>query len=97
MAEANCTISVWVTPGASRDEVAGLRQDLVHLRVSAPPRDGRANTAVEALLARSLEIPVSHVSILRGRTSRGKLVAIRGLADDEVRRRLRLEPPSLGR
>ena len=96
MAQGNSTISVWVTPGVSRDEVAGLRQDLVHLRVSAPAREGRANIAVETLLARSLDIPVSHVRILRGRTSRRKLVAIQGLAYDEVRRRLGLEPPIAG-
>ena len=91
MSQDTTTIPVWVTPGASRDAVAGLRQDSIHLRVASPARQGRANAAVEALLARSLGIPGSGVRILRGHTSRRKLVAIQGLTHNEVLQLLGLD------
>ena len=93
MPETTATISVWVTPGASSEGIAGLREDAVHLRVSAPARDGRANAAVQELLAHSLNLPKRRVQIVRGHMSRRKLVVVEGLSSEEVLRQLGLESP----
>lgn len=71
-------ITVKVVPGASRDRVAGLLGDALKIQVSAPPERGRANTAVEALLANALGLPARDVSVIRGTTSPRKTVLIRG-------------------
>jgi hypothetical protein len=81
-------LTVHVHPRASRNEVVAHGGRSVRLRVTAPPAGGAANDAVRALLAETLGCPRSAVTILRGHTTRTKLVAIDGLAPDDVGRRL---------
>ena len=54
---------------------------------AAPERD-KANKAVAVLLAKKLGVPKSSVSVVRGFSSRDKVVRIDGVADREVRGRL---------
>ncbi|OGL13240.1 MAG: hypothetical protein A3J45_11025, partial [Candidatus Rokubacteria bacterium RIFCSPHIGHO2_02_FULL_69_13] len=63
-----------VQPRASRDEVVGWREGVLRVRVTAPPVEGEANRAVEALLARTLGVARSAVSVVRGGQGREKLV-----------------------
>lgn len=58
------------------------------LAVSAKPEAGRANHAVELLLARLLGVPARQVEVARGAASRSKWVTIEGMAAAEVERRL---------
>lgn len=71
-------ITVKVVPGASRDHVAGLLGDALKVRVSAPPERGRANAAVEQVLADALGMSAKVVSVIRGRTSPRKTVFVSG-------------------
>ena len=61
------------------------------MRVTAPPVAGRANVALERLLARHLGIARGAVRVVSGSASRHKVVAIDGLDASEVRRRLGAE------
>ena len=81
-------LAIRVQPRAKRTEVAGERGGAVVIRVSAPPVDGKANAAVEKLVADKLGVPKSAVAIVRGDSSRDKLVRIDGLSADEARTRL---------
>lgn len=76
-------------PRASRDELAGFDDTgRLKVRLTAPPVEGAANRALVKLLARRLGVSRSAVSVLRGETSRNKLVEIDGLSDDAVRNAL---------
>ena len=77
-----------VHPRASRDEVVAWRDDALRVRVTAPPVDGEANTAVRALVARTLGVAPSTVEVVRGERSRDKVVRVRGLSLSDVRARL---------
>lgn len=57
--------------------------------MTAAPERGRANAEVVALLAGSLGIGRGDVQVVSGHTGRDKLVELRGIASDEVERRLR--------
>ena len=81
-------IKVRVQPRASRNEVVGYREDEVRLRVTSPPEAGRANEGVIALLSQALHIPKSRICILRGLSSRNKLVLVEGLTEGQIRRRI---------
>jgi uncharacterized protein (TIGR00251 family) len=81
-------LAIRVQPRAKRTEVAGERGGAVVIRVSAPPVEGKANEAVEKLIADKLGVPKSAVAIVRGDSSRDKLVRIDGLSADEARTRL---------
>ena len=79
-----CTISVRVQPRASRDRVLGFRDGTVRVSVTAPPQDGRANAAVLVLLAERLGVAKSRLRIVRGHSSRDKLVAVEGIGSEAI-------------
>lgn len=68
-------LTVRVTPGARGESLEIAGGSLV-IRVRAKPKDGEANEAVLALLARALNVPRSSLALLRGATSREKVVQI---------------------
>jgi uncharacterized protein (TIGR00251 family) len=70
-------IEVKVTPRASRDEIAGTRDGVLHVRVRAAPVDDAANKAVIKLIAKREGVPPSRVRIVRGRSGRRKLLEIK--------------------
>ncbi len=81
-------IKVRVQPRASKDQVLGYREDVLRLRVTAPPAEGKANEAVVSLLAEALGIAKGRVRIVKGRSSREKVVLVESLTQEEVQRRL---------
>lgn len=75
-------INVYVTPKSGRDVLCGLEADikgnaLLKLKVSAPPDNGKANIAVCKLIAKSLRLPKTYVSVKRGHKSRYKQIEIK--------------------
>jgi len=68
-------LRVRVTPGA-RTETVAIVDGAVQVKVRAKPQDGAANTAVEALVAKALGIPKSRCTVLRGATSREKVLGV---------------------
>ena len=82
------SITLRVTPSASRDAVVGWQGDVLRLRVAAPAQRGKANEAVLRLLAAALGIERRRLRIVRGPTSRQKVVSVDGLDEAEVRARL---------
>ena len=81
-------IAVKVLPRAAKDEIVGWLEDALKVRVQAPPQDGRANRALEALLADALSLKKNAVTVTTGRASAMKRVAIVGLTREEIVRRL---------
>ena len=86
-------ISVRLTPRASRDEIVGLRDGLLLVRVTAAPVDGAANEALVRLLAKALRVPPRDLRIASGATARTKVVEVAGLDAAEVAERL--TPPRM--
>jgi len=79
-----------VQPRASRNAVVGLMGDAVKLALTAPPVDGKANAAVVEYLAELLRVSKSSVTIVSGETGRNKLIAVRGVTAEQVRKALNL-------
>lgn len=77
-----------VQPRASRNAVVGLMGDAVKLALTAPPVDGKANAAVVEYLAELLRVSKSSVTIVSGETGRNKLIAVRGVTAEQVRKAL---------
>jgi uncharacterized protein len=78
-------IEVRVIPRAGRDEVGGEREGRLLIRLTAPPVDGAANAALCRLIARRARVPARRVTIVRGQTSRDKVVRVEGLPESELR------------
>ena len=72
-------------PRGGRDQVVGERDGAVLIRISAPPVDGKANAALIAFVAKTIGVPKSAVTIIRGETSRNKVIRVEGHAPADVR------------
>ena len=85
VAKDGCVVfSVRVQPRASRNEVVGVIEGSLKLRIQAPAMENRANEAVVEYLATLLKTPKSAVRILGGEHSRVKRVEIRGVQPRDV-------------
>ena len=74
-------LSVKLQPRASRNEIGEAAGNELRIKVTAPPVDAAANEALLRLLAEVLDCPRSSVQLVRGHTSRHKVVF---LADTTV-------------
>jgi uncharacterized protein (TIGR00251 family) len=82
------TLEVKVTPRASRDEIVGMRDGVLGVRVTAAPVDDAANKAVVKLIAKRAGVAPSRVRISKGTRGRRKRIEIEG-AGPEVLKLLR--------
>lgn len=78
-------LPVRVQPRSRRDEVVGERAGAVVIRLTAPPVDGKANAALCAFVAKAAGVPKTSVSVVRGQTSRDKVVRVAGATAEQVR------------
>ena len=74
-------LEVWVQPGAKKDELAGLHDNRLKIRLCAPAVDNKANQALVLYVARLLGLKRNQVSLTAGHTSRRK--TLRVLAEQE--------------
>jgi hypothetical protein len=81
-------LKVKVVPGASRSELSGWLGDMLKIRISAPPENGKANGAVKVFLAEKLGLPKSAIAITAGKSAQRKVIEIQGLSSGEVMERL---------
>ena len=81
-------IWVRVQPGAPKNEIVGFVDDILRVKLMAPPVEGKANEALVAFLSKALQVRKSAVEILRGTTGRDKLLSIEDLSKEEIRSRL---------
>lgn len=91
-------LRVRVTPRGGRDAVIGVRpeDDVLLVRVAAPPVDGAANKACIMLIAEALCVRRGEIALVSGQTSRDKRFAISSLTDAELRERLETLPQASG-
>lgn len=76
------SIAIRVVPGASFPGVGGLRGESLVVRVHERAVDGRATEAALTVLAAALGVRRRDVRLVRGATSRDKIVAVdRGHAE----------------
>lgn len=78
---------ITVKPKAARNEVVHGPEG-VQVRVTAPPVEGAANTAVIKTLATALGVPKSRLAITAGATGRLKRVTVQGFTQEELDARL---------
>ena len=80
------TLSLRVQPGAGKTEPAGNYGDsALRLRLAAPAVEGRANKACIKFLAKALGVPLAAVSILRGESSRDKVLRVRSVEQTRLK------------
>ena len=76
-------------PSGGADRIDGCASDdagrsYLKARVRAAPEDGKANAALEAMLAKAFGVAKSKVKVARGTTARLKSVEIEGVSDADI-------------
>ena len=84
-------LEVKVQPRASRNRIEKVEEGRLKIKVTVPPEGGKANQKVVELLSKALKVPKSNIEIVRGETSRVKLVRIEGTSLATLQEKLRVE------
>ena len=96
MSGSEAKISLRVYPSAVRSEVVGFSDGVLQVRVAAPPVKGQANKELLAFLSKTLAVGKGALTIVKGHTSRSKVIAIGGLSQEDIMKRLSSKPFSSG-
>lgn len=80
-------IKIKVIPGASKEGVEWFG-DMLKVKVRTAPEKGRANVAVENLLATHLGLASSAVNVVAGFTQAFKTIEIAGMDDEGLRNKI---------
>lgn len=81
--EDGIVLNLYIQPRASKNEVCGLQDNALKIRLTSPPVDGAANKLCREFLADLFSVPKKAVKIISGETSRHKRVRI--LSNDAAR------------
>ena len=77
-----------VYPNATKSEVVGFTDEILRVKIAAPPAKGKANKELVDFLSRLLGVAKSRINIIRGQSNRNKVIAIEGLSQEELLERL---------
>lgn len=69
-------LSVYIQPNAKETAVVGLYEDKLKIKIAALPVDGKANKFLCDFIAKQFSVPKKNVTILKGESSRHKLLKI---------------------
>ncbi|MCX7943440.1 MAG: DUF167 domain-containing protein [Deltaproteobacteria bacterium] len=78
-------LRVIVHPRANKNAIIGVYRDMLKVQVTAPPLGNSANEMLIELLASSLKIPKSQISITVGKSSRQKILKISSVKFEKVK------------
>ena len=71
-------LSLHIQPRASKNEVCGVQDNSLKIRLTSPPVDGAANKLCREFLAGIFDVPKTAVELISGEASRHKRVYIKG-------------------
>jgi uncharacterized protein len=89
-------LSVKLQPRASANEIGEPLGDELRIKVTAPPVDSAANEALVRLLAETLDCPRNRIELIRGNTSRHKVLKLHGISLETAVTKLRKEESASG-
>ncbi len=81
-------IAVTVVPRSSRCEIAGVQNEMLKVKLTSPPAEGKANAQCIEFIAKQLGIAKSQIIIIQGKTSRRKVLKINGVTEKELKEKL---------
>jgi len=83
-AKDGATFSVRVVPRSSRNQIVGVEGGALKIKLTAPPVEGAANSALIEFVAEWLGVRRSAVSIVSGDKARNKIVRVTGVTREQV-------------
>jgi len=87
-------LDVSVQPRSSRNQVVGEQNEALKIKLTAPPVEGEANAALVDFLSHYLKLPRKDIKLIKGDTSRHKIIEIMGISSEELRLKVGLPTSS---
>ena len=75
--------SAIIQPRSSKNEVTGVYNDALKIRLTSPPVDNKANKACMIFFAKWLGISPSKISIVQGLSSKNKTIEVEDLTEKQ--------------
>ena len=80
MNEEPAKLIIRVHPGASKNMITGYNEGILTIKITTRPEKGKANETLIRFLSDLLGIAKSRISIVKGNTTRNKVVSIQGVS-----------------
>jgi uncharacterized protein (TIGR00251 family) len=81
-------LDIYVQPKASKNEIVGVHEGCIKIRLTAPPVEGEANKECVRFLAKLFGVPKSSIEIMQGHKARRKTLLFRGVSAETLLGRL---------
>jgi len=81
-------VPIKIIPKASSDKIVGWEENALKIRITAIPEKGEANQSVIKILSKTLKIAKSNIVIVKGETSRNKIILFRGETLDSFKKKI---------
>ena len=76
---------VKIIPNARQDKICGyIDKDILKIKIRAKPVGGKANIYLIKYLSKELDIPRRNIVIIKGKTSRKKVLEISNIGEKEL-------------
>jgi uncharacterized protein len=85
---AGSMLRVRVNPKSSKNEILGWKDDELQIKLTAPPIDGAANSALIKFISNWIGIRKSDIKLISGEKSRNKCLYIDNLDLEEIKKRV---------
>lgn len=83
--DGNLTIKIKAVPNSSKNEICGLYEDALKVKLKAPAVENKANEELVKYFAKLLKLPKSTVYLKSGNTSKLKLLYIENCTIDKFK------------
>jgi uncharacterized protein len=78
ISESGLVLKVYAQPGAKRTAIVGLHDQMIKIAIKEKALEGAANEALRKFLAATFNVSKSSITLIRGETSRQKVLAVSG-------------------
>lgn len=76
-------VNLRISPNAKKNEII-KDGDIIKVKITALPIDGKANKALVEFFAKNFKIPKTSIEILKGETSKEKTILFKTMDEDKV-------------
>ncbi len=87
--------SAVIQPRSSQNEISGIYNQSLKIRLTSPPVDGAANKTCIKFIAKWLELSPSQVHIVAGLSNKNKTIEINGIDESVFKDKLTAKIPNL--
>ena len=89
--DGNAVITVKIVPGSSSpNKICGLLDDMLKIKIAAPPEKGKANQCLVHFLAKLLGVHKSSIQIISGQTNPIKQIQISEISAETIKKKLNI-------